>query len=108
MNFFHPLGGEGAYKGFGLTSPIIYQFGGEIYSEDGFSTTFSDEVNIDAINFMTNIFNIYNLPEQVPSFFEGFRSGSLPVGISTSDLYLQLKYAPELKGQWVYYRFQNV
>lgn len=101
MNFFHPLGGEGAYKGFGLTSPIIYQFGGEIYSEDGFSTTFSDEVNIDAITFMTNIFNIYNLPEQVPSFFEGFRSGSLPVGISTSDLYLQLKYAaPELKGQW--------
>ncbi len=101
MNFYHPLGGEGAYKGFGLTSPIIYQFGGEIYKENGFSTTFDDDINIEAITFMTDIFNVYNLPEQVPSFFEHFRSGSLPVGIATTDLYLQLKFAaPELKGQW--------
>ena len=101
MNFFHPLGGEGAYKGFGLTSPFIYQFGGEIYQENGFTTTFNEEVNIQAITFMTDIFNIYNLPQQVPSFFEHFRSGSLPVGIATVDMYLQLKYAaPELMGQW--------
>lgn len=101
MNFYHPLGGEGAYKGFGLTSPFIYQFGGEIYQENGFTTTFNEEVNIQAITFMTDIFNIYNLPQQVPSFFEHFRSGSLPVGIATVDMYLQLKYAaPELMGQW--------
>lgn len=101
MNFYHPLGGEGAYKGFGLTSPIIYQMGGEIYQENGFSTTFDEEINIEAIKFMTDIFNVYDLPEQVPSFFEHFRSGSLPLGIATADFYLQLKYAaPELKGQW--------
>ena len=101
MNFYHPLGGEGAYKGFGLTSPFIYQFGGEIYKENGFTTTFDEEINIQAITFMTDIFNIYNLPQQVPSFFEHFRSGSLPVGIATVDMYLQLKYAaPELMGQW--------
>lgn len=101
MNFYHPLGGEGAYKGFGLTSPFIYQFGGEIYEENGFTTTFDEEINIQAITFMTDIFNIYNLPQQVPSFFEHFRSGSLPLGIATVDMYLQLKYAaPELMGQW--------
>ncbi len=101
MNFYHPLGGEGAYKGFGLTSPFIYQFGGEIYQENGFTTTFNEEINIQAITFMTDIFNIYNLPQQVPSFFEHFRSGSLPLGIATVDMYLQLKYAaPELMGQW--------
>ena len=101
MNFYHPLGGEGSYKGFGLTAPFIYQFGGEIYGENGVTTTFDEEVNIEAITFMTDIFNIYNLPQQVPSFFEHFRSGSLPVGISSVDLYLQLKYAaPELMGQW--------
>lgn len=101
MNFFHPLGGEGAYKGFGLTAPFIYQFGGEIYHEQGMSTTFNEEANIQAITFMTDIFNIYSLPQQVPSFFEHFRSGSLPLGIASIDLYLQLKYAaPELAGQW--------
>ena len=101
MNFFHPLGGEGAYKGFGLTAPFIYQFGGEIYTENGMSTTFNTESVIEAITFMTDIFNIYNLPQQVPNFFEHFRSGSLPIGIATVDLYLQLKYAaPELAGQW--------
>jgi ABC-type glycerol-3-phosphate transport system substrate-binding protein len=101
MNFFHPLGGDGAYKGFGLTSPFIYQFGGEIYTGSGMTTTLNQEAVIEAITFMTDIFNVYNLPQQVPSFFEHFRSGSLPVGISTVDMYLQLKYAaPELQGQW--------
>ncbi len=101
MNFFHPLGGDGAYKGFGLTSPFIYQFGGEIYTGSGMTTTLNQEAVIQAITFMTDIFNVYNLPQQVPSFFEHFRSGSLPVGIATVDMYLQLKYAaPELQGQW--------
>src|SRR5690554_176586 len=101
MNFFHPLGGEGAYKGFGLTSPLIYQMGAEIYSDIPHQTTFNQEKTIEAITFLTDIFNKYNLPQQVTSFFEHFRSGSLPVGISTVDLYLQLKYAaPELSGQW--------
>lgn len=101
MNFFHPLGGEGAYKGYGLTSPLIYQFGGEIYTPNGMSTVLNDEDTVKGIKFMTDLFNIYNLPLQVPNFFEHFRSGSLPVGIHTHDLYLTLKYAaPELAGQW--------
>jgi ABC-type glycerol-3-phosphate transport system substrate-binding protein len=50
---------------------------------------------------MTDLFTIHNLPLQVSSFFEHFRSGSIPIGISTVDLFLQLKYAaPELSGQW--------
>ncbi len=101
MNFYHPLGGEGAYKGFGLTSPFIYQFGGEIYQDISYQTTFNEENTINAITFMTDIFNKYNLPQQIPSFFEHFRSGSLPIGVATIDFYLQLKYAaPELNGQW--------
>ncbi|NLN51094.1 MAG: extracellular solute-binding protein [Acholeplasmataceae bacterium] len=101
MNFFHPLGGEDAYKGFGLTSPIIYQMGGEIYKDVSYQTTFDEEETIKALTFLTEIFTIHNLPQQVPSFFEHFRSGSLPIGIGSVDFYLQLKYAaPELNGQW--------
>ena len=33
MNFYHHLGGESSFKGYGFTSQIIYQFGGEIYTE---------------------------------------------------------------------------
>jgi len=101
MNFFHPLGGDGAFKGYGYTSSLIYQFGGEIFSENGISSTLKDPTTVDAIKFMTELFTIYDLPLQVPSFFEHFRSGDMPIGISTIDLYLQLKYAaPELSGQW--------
>jgi len=101
MNFYHPLGGDASFKGYGYTSSIIYQFGGEIYSEDGIGTTLKDNETIEAVRFMTDLFTIYDLPLQVSSFFEHFRSGDMPIGISTIDLYLQLKYAaPELSGQW--------
>lgn len=101
MNFYHPLGGDSSYKGYGFTSPLIYQFGGEIYSEDGISSTLMEDNTIEALKFMTNLFTVYNLPLQVSSFFEHFRSGDMPLGISTVDLYLQMKYAaPELSGQW--------
>ena len=101
MNFFHPLGGDSSYKGYGLVAPIIYQWGGEIYSENGISSTLREENTIEAVKFMTDLFTIYNLPLQVPNFFEHFRSGDMPIGISTIDLYLQMKYAaPELSGQW--------
>lgn len=101
MNFYHPLGGDAAFKGYGYTSSLIYQFGGEIFTENGISSTLKDPTTVEAIKFMTELFTIYNLPLQVSSFFEHFRSGDMPIGISTIDLYLQLKYAaPELSGQW--------
>lgn len=101
MNFYHPLGGDSSYKGYGFTSPLIYQFGGEIYTENGISSTLREENTIEAVKFMTDLFTIYNLPLQVSSFFEHFRTGDMPIGISTVDLYLQMKYAaPELSGQW--------
>ena len=101
MNFYHPLGQDSAYKGFGLTSQFFYMFGSEVYTSNGFTTNISNENSVQAIKFMTDLFNIYNLPQQVASFFEHFRSGSLPIGIAGIDMYLQLKYAcPELSGQW--------
>ena len=101
MNFYHPLGGNTSYKGFGFTSPFIYQFGGEIYTSDGTDSMLTDKNTINAVKFMTELFTIYDLPLQISSFFEHFRSGDMPIGISTIDLYLQLKYAaPELSGQW--------
>ena len=101
MNFYHPLGADSAYKGFGLTSQFFYMFDTEIYTSNGFTTNINQESSVEAIKYMTDLFNVYNLPQQVSSFFEHFRSGTLPVGIAGIDMYLQLKYAcPELSGQW--------
>jgi ABC-type glycerol-3-phosphate transport system substrate-binding protein len=101
LNFYHPLGGDSAYKGYGFTTPFIYQLGGEVYSENGVESALSNPKTIEALRFMTDLFTLYNLPLQVSSFFEHFRSGTLPIGIASIDMYLQLKYAaPELAGQW--------
>ena len=101
MNFFHPLGSDSSYKNYSTTTPFIYAYGGEVFSENGMTSVLNDEEVIQAITYMTDLFNIYNLPRQVASFFEHFRSGTLPVGIGSLDMYLQLKYAsPELAGQW--------
>ncbi|HPX71451.1 MAG TPA: extracellular solute-binding protein [Acholeplasmataceae bacterium] len=101
MNFYHPLGSESSYKNYSATTPFIYGHGGEVFTENGLTTVLTDENVINGIQFMTDLFNVYNLPLQVSSFFEHFRSGTLPVGVGTIDMYLQLKYAsPELAGQW--------
>lgn len=101
MNFYHPLGSESSYKNYSSVTPFIYGFGGEVFAEDGYTTVLTDERVVEAIQYMTDLYNVYNLPLQVASFFESFRSGTLPVGIGSLDMYLQLKYAaPELSGQW--------
>lgn len=101
MNFYHPLGSDSTYKNFSATTQFIYLFGGEVFTENGVTTTIGSEEVINALTYMTDLFNVYNLPLQVSNFFEHFRSGTLPIGIGTIDMYLQLKYAsPELTGQW--------
>ena len=101
MNFYHPLGSESTYKNFSATTQFIYLFGGEVFTDSGVTTTVDTEEVISAITYMTDLFNIYNMPLQVSNFFEHFRSGTLPIGVGTIDMYLQLKYAsPELTGQW--------
>ena len=101
MNFYHPLGSDSTYKNFSATTQFIYLYGGEVFTESGVTTTVDTEEVISAIKYMTDLFNVYNLPRQVSNFFEHFRSGTLPIGVGTIDMYLQLKYAsPELTGQW--------
>jgi len=103
MNFYHPMSADTSYKSFGVISPFIYQFDGDIFSTDGLYSTLEDENTVKAIDFLTSLYTVYNLPQQVSSFFENFRTGTMPVGISTVDLYLQLQYAaPEIAGQWGY------
>ncbi len=102
MNFYHPIaGGLPTLKWFYQTSPFVYQFGGRLYNPDGLSVSLDDSRTVQALTFLSELFTLYALQEQIPIFYNSFRFGVVPAGVVDSQSYLQMKYAaPELKGQW--------
>lgn len=101
LNYFLPMSQFGGFKPFVVTIPFIYQFGGDLFNEDGMSTNINSERNLIGIRMMTELFTIYNVPKQVPSFFNQFRNGVLPIGIGDLGTYLALTIAaPEIAGRW--------
>lgn len=101
MNFFMPLSSGTGYKGFALTSPFIYQNGSGYVTDDGTASLFDTDNFIDAMQEMTDLYKIYGMSTSLPSFYNSFRSGEVPIGIATFGTYLQLQVAaPELAGKW--------
>ena len=100
-NFCIPLAGGSGLKGISTTAPFIYQFGGDVYSKDRMSTEIDSKVAIQAANLMVDLFQLYSLPLTSQSFYDSFRNGTLPIGVSGFDMYLQLtNAAPEIQGKW--------
>jgi len=101
MNFYTPIAGASGSKPFMVTAPFIYQMGGDLFGDDAFTTGIDSRESLAGIALMTDLFKIYGLPMQVPNFFEHFRSGTLPIGVSNFTTYVQLQVAaPELAGLW--------
>ena len=101
MNYYSPLAFFKGFKPFVSTMPFIYQFGGQLYSEDGMNTVINGENSIEGITLMSELFTVYNLPKEVPNFYQHFRYGTMPIGISDLGTYLQLSIAaPEIAGKW--------
>ncbi len=101
LNYYIPLSSSVSSKAIMTTAPFIYQYGGSLFTDDGTKTTISDENSLNAIKFMTELYTLYGLPQQVSNFFDSFRSGSLPIGISTFETYIRLSMAaPEISGKW--------
>ncbi|SDZ48250.1 ABC-type glycerol-3-phosphate transport system, substrate-binding protein [Evansella caseinilytica] len=101
MNFFYPTAGMPGLKIFAGTMPIIYQNGGKFYGETIGRTALNDNEAIEGIRQLTELFTIYNIPYDVPSFYQQFRDGSLPIGISDYFMYnLILNAAPEIANSW--------
>ena len=101
MNYFESLAQYRGFKPFVATIPFIYQFGGKLYDEDGMTTLINSEANLVGMRMMTDLFSIYDLPKEVPNFYNQFRTGTLPIGIGDLGTYLQLTIAaPEIAGKW--------
>jgi len=101
MNFNTPLSSGSGTKNYLLTAPYIFNHGAQLYSADGFSTGLASENAIDAIKFMAESFTIYGMPLTTSSFYDSFRYGRIPIGVSNFTDYIKLlTAAPEINGLW--------
>ncbi len=101
MNYNTPLSSGSGLKGYLLTAPYLFNFGAKLYSEDGFATALQSEEAIAAVKFMAECFTIYGMPLTTASFYESFRYGTIPIGISNFETYIKLMTAaPEIEGLW--------
>ncbi|MEQ6377853.1 extracellular solute-binding protein [Bacillaceae bacterium S4-13-56] len=101
LNYYIPLAQESAFKSFQTTAPFIYQFGGDLYKDNGFGTTIDEEAALAGIQFMADLNTIYSMPLQVPKFYNDFRYSTLPIGVAPFATYVELTTAaPEISGWW--------
>ncbi|MDY0276936.1 MAG: extracellular solute-binding protein [Acholeplasma sp.] len=101
LNYFIPLAQYTGLKPFVATLPFIYQFGGDLYTEDGMQTAINSSETLVGMRLMSELFTLYNMPEYVASFYNQFRYGMIPIGVSDLSTYILLQTAAlELDGLW--------
>ncbi len=101
MNYNTPLSNGAGLKGYLVTAPYLFNYDAKLYSADGFATGLQSEEAIAAVKFMAESFTVYGMPLTTSSFYESFRQGTLPIGISNFTDYIKLMTAaPEIDGLW--------
>lgn len=111
MNFFYPTAGMDGEKWFSGTLPLIWQNGGHIYGETVRQTGLVGEGALAGFTQLTELFTIGAAAIDLPSssFFQSFRTGTVPIGISDISSYMMLKSAaPEIDGLWEIALFPGV
>ena len=79
---------------------LLFQYGGDMYNQDGTKTEVDDEPGVKAFKDYIRYFNDYGLPT-VYDFVSRFRSGEMPIGIAAYSTYNTLMVsAPEIRGLW--------
>ncbi|MGO4547915.1 extracellular solute-binding protein [Paenibacillus sp. 2TAB23] len=79
----------------------FYQNGVDFYEPGGMKSGLDTPEAYLAFKQWTDLFNTYAVEREVPSFYQHFRTGTMPIGISDYNMYVQLSAAaPELNGRW--------
>ena len=101
LNFYYPTARTVGMKTFLDTTPILFQSGGNLYDGTVDRATVTSEEIVEGFTTLTNLFTIYNLPKDVPNFYQHFRNGDYPIGISDFGNYNMISNAaPEIDGSW--------
>ena len=83
-----------------LFPTLLLQENLEIYKQDGKATNLTDSAVIVSFNHWTDFYTKLKLPRTM-DFYNRFRTGTCPIGISSYTLYTTLKAAaPEIDGLW--------
>lgn len=101
MNFYNPVSAGTGIKALFVMAPFFYQQGAELFTSDGLRTTLNTPEALAGFRLLTDLYNVYSLDNFVAWFFQNFRSGDIPLGVSDYNTYVQLRAAaPELEGLW--------
>ena len=101
MTFFLPLSEATGTKPLASIAPFFLQTDTNLYSGDGLTTELNQESGIDAFTRVTDLYTLYGVQNNMPSFYNNFRYGVTPLGIASFNNYVQMLYAaPEIAGKW--------
>ncbi len=93
MDFYYPPGPDGL-------TPFLFQNGGDYYTKDGIKSALDQPQALQAFRDWTGLYTNYHIP-MAADFFNRFRTGEMPIGISDYWTYILLSTAArELMGRW--------
>lgn len=83
-----------------LYPTILSQFGGSFYNKNLNRCTLDEQLSVSAFKYWIEMYTQYKLPTEA-NFYNRFRLGISPIGISSYTLYNTLSQAaPEIEGRW--------
>lgn len=101
LNVYYPTASMLVMRNFHGTTPLLFQYGGALYGEQAQDIEVNSEASIEGLTALTELFTLYNLPVDIPNFYQHFRNGDLPIGIADFNAYnLILNAAPEIANSW--------
>lgn len=101
LNVYYPTAAMLVMRNFHGTTPIIYQLDGALYGDTALDILVDSEATVEGFTELTELFTLYDLPVDVPNFYQHFRNGDLPIGIADFNSYnLILNAAPEIANSW--------
>ena len=79
---------------------LLYQSGGNVYSDDYMKAALDSQVAYEAFKTAVELYTDYGVPQSY-DFMNRFRTGEMPIAITSYMSYNNLKLsAPELNGMW--------
>ncbi len=101
LDFYYPTAGTVGVRTFAMTTPLLYQNGATLYGTNAGNTAINSDAGVAGFEMLTDLFAIYDIPQEVGNFYQHFRNGDIPIGISDYFAYSMLiNAAPEIENMW--------
>lgn len=101
LNVCYQTAPMAAMRNYHGTTPLIFQNGGRLYGRTAQDLLLDSEECVEGLTQLTELFTLYDLPVDVPNFYQHFRNGDLPIGFADFNSYnLILNAAPEIANSW--------